>query len=243
MFCNKLLRFYLEGRKFFSYKRCSPFRKLSKSVCVLNLLWIWCYFGPYEAYSAFICTAKHFLWKWFVSHLNERLYKRHIAKNRWRRKKDVSTHDLWVVRLVSYHCVIFAQNCDRNKVGIVLQFPDDSLLLDCFVYRYFNFLSNKQHSTIVSILATRHSCPGFDSQHPPKNFRGKIVDVAEVYQQRWLEESWQLLGNVEPTHLVVDSGKLVLQKHKTWSLKPKPMSHLRRISLSLVVSLTPQLQG
>ena len=37
-------------------------------------------------------------------------------------------------------------------------------------------------------------------------------DVAEIYQWRWLEESGQKLENVDPTHLVLASGKLVLQK-------------------------------
>ena len=31
----------------------------------------------------------------------------------------------------------------------------------------------------------------------PKNFRGKIIDVAEVNQRRWLEESGQQLENVD----------------------------------------------
>ena len=40
------------------------------------------------------------------------------------------------------------------------------------------------HSTMVSILASGPSCPGFESQHSPKKLREKIVDVAvaEVYQ-------------------------------------------------------------
>ena len=38
----------------------------------------------------------------------------------------------------------------------------------------------------------------------------KIVDFAEVNQR--LEESWQYLENVEWTHLVLASGKLVFQK-------------------------------
>ena len=38
-------------------------------------------------------------------------------------------------------------------------------------------------------------------------------DVAEIYRQRWLEESGQRLENVGQTHLVLVSGKLVLQKN------------------------------
>ena len=49
-------------------------------------------------------------------------------------------------------------------------------------------------------------------QHSPKNFRGKFIAVAEVNQRRWLEESGQWLENVDRTHLVLASGKPVLQK-------------------------------
>ena len=47
---------------------------------------------------------------------------------------------------------------------------------------------------------------------PEKNFRGKIIDVAEVNQQHWIEERGQWLENVDRTHLVLSSGKPVLQK-------------------------------
>ena len=39
-----------------------------------------------------------------------------------------------------------------------------------------------------------------------------IVNVADVNQRRCLRESGQWLENVEQTHLVLASGKLVLQK-------------------------------
>ena len=38
------------------------------------------------------------------------------------------------------------------------------------------------------------------------------INVAVTYQQRWLEENGQRLENVDRTHLVLASGKLVLQK-------------------------------
>ena len=41
----------------------------------------------------------------------------------------------------------------------------------------------------------------------------KNNNVTEVNQQRWLEESGQWLENVDRTHLVLASGKLVLQKN------------------------------
>ena len=40
-----------------------------------------------------------------------------------------------------------------------------------------------------------------------------IMDVAEVNQQHWLVESGQWLENVDRTHLVLASGKQVLQKN------------------------------
>ena len=47
----------------------------------------------------------------------------------------------------------------------------------------------------------------------PQNFTEEnIVNVAEVNQQRCIEESGQRLENVDQTHLVLASGMLVLQK-------------------------------
>ena len=40
------------------------------------------------------------------------------------------------------------------------------------------------------------------------------MDVAEVNQQRWFEESGQWLKNVDGTHLVLASDQPVLQKRK-----------------------------
>ena len=52
----------------------------------------------------------------------------------------------------------------------------------------------------------------FDSQRSQKKFSGKIINVAEVNQRRWLEESGLWLENVDRKHLVLASGKPVLQK-------------------------------
>ena len=60
---------------------------------------------------------------------------------------------------------------------------------------------------MVSILASESSCPGFDSEHYQK-----IVDVAKVNLRRCFEKSGQWLENVDRTHLVLASGKTVLQK-------------------------------
>ena len=43
-------------------------------------------------------------------------------------------------------------------------------------------------------------------------FRGNIIDVAEVNQRCWLEESGQWHENVDPTRLVLASDKPVSQK-------------------------------
>ena len=47
----------------------------------------------------------------------------------------------------------------------------------------------------------------------PKKFSGKIINFAEVNQLCWLEDSGQRLENVDRTHLVLASGKPVLQKN------------------------------
>ena len=57
------------------------------------------------------------------------------------------------------------------------------------------------------ILASHKAPPGL-ILGIPKNY----FDVAEIYQCRWLEESGQRLENVDRTHLVLASGKLVLKK-------------------------------
>ena len=74
---------------------------------------------------------------------------------------------------------------------------------------------------MVCILASGPRCPGFDSQCPKFFSEEKIINVAEVDQQRCLEESGQWLENVDQSHLVLASGNLVLQK----------MSHLQATKL------------
>ena len=59
-----------------------------------------------------------------------------------------------------------------------------------------------QHSTIFSIFASGPNCPGFYSQQK-KNSGEKIIDVAEVNQWRWVEESEQWVENVDQTHQVL----------------------------------------
>ena len=68
----------------------------------------------------------------------------------------------------------------------------------------------QQHSTMVSILAYRPSCPEFDSQQSQFFSEEKSVGVAEVNQHRCLEESGQRLEYADWTRLVLANGKLVL---------------------------------
>ena len=64
---------------------------------------------------------------------------------------------------------------------------------------------------MVRFLASGPSCPWFYSQHSQKN----VIDVAEFNQWRWLEVCGQWLENVDQSHLVLASGKPVLQKSIT----------------------------
>ena len=47
-----------------------------------------------------------------------------------------------------------------------------------------------------STLASHPAAPGLISSIPKKYFSGKLIDVAEVNQWRWLEERGQRLENV-----------------------------------------------
>ena len=67
---------------------------------------------------------------------------------------------------------------------------------------------------MISILASRPSCPRFDSQ-----CKEKIVNVAEVNQRLCLEESGQWRENVDHTHQELASGKLVSKRKKKLTLK------------------------
>ena len=55
-------------------------------------------------------------------------------------------------------------------------------------------------------------CHRFGSQHSPIFSEENLVDVAEVNQWRWLEESRQWLENVDQTHLAPAGANLVIQK-------------------------------
>ena len=63
------------------------------------------------------------------------------------------------------------------------------------------------HSTEVAFLLL--------TQQPQVRFSAFLkiyFDVTEIYQWCWLEKSGQMLENVDQTHLVLASDKLVLQK-------------------------------
>ena len=61
---------------------------------------------------------------------------------------------------------------------------------------------------MVNVLANRYGCPGFNPLPSQKFIREKIIDVAEVNQRCWFEESGYELENVDQTHLVLASCKL-----------------------------------
>ena len=65
---------------------------------------------------------------------------------------------------------------------------------------------------MVKHTCFRPSCHRFDSQRIFSD--EKIVDVGGVNQWRCLEENEQRLKTVDRTHLVLASGKLVLQKKR-----------------------------
>ena len=76
-----------------------------------------------------------------------------------------------------------------------------------------------QHSTMGSIPLD----PAASSSIPsiPEIFSEEFFYVAEVNQWCWLEESGQSLENVDQNHLVVATGKSVLQKGVSLPLGPK----------------------
>ena len=53
---------------------------------------------------------------------------------------------------------------------------------------------------MVAYLLPYPAAPGLIPSIPPKNSEENIVNVAEVNQRRWFEESEQLLENVDRTH-------------------------------------------
>ena len=65
---------------------------------------------------------------------------------------------------------------------------------------------------VIILACGRHNCMGSFPSIPEIFSEEKNVDVAEVNQQRCLGENRQWLENVDRTHLVLASGKLVLQK-------------------------------
>ena len=67
--------------------------------------------------------------------------------------------------------------------------------------------AQRRGSIIASHPAAQVQFPAF-----LKIFRGKIIDIADDNQRRWLEEIGRLLENVYQTHLVLASDKLLLQK-------------------------------
>ena len=95
----------------------------------------------------------------------------------------------------------------------------------------------------------------FDKRGRGAAFPKIYFNVAEISRRRWLEEGGQRLENVDRTHLVLASGKLVLQKEdckcsitlsliRHISLRYEPMlagsADMKRFSIS---SLSKPLNG
>ena len=72
---------------------------------------------------------------------------------------------------------------------------------------------------MVSVLASGPSCPRFVSQ--------KIFQTKKLLRLLRVKESGQWLKNVDRTHLVLASGKLVLQKERVWSPGPAQSKHYK----------------
>ena len=64
----------------------------------------------------------------------------------------------------------------------------------------------------LGFLLPDPAAPGSLCSIPKKNSEEKSINLAEVNQWCWLEESGQWLENLDLTHLVLASGKPVLQK-------------------------------
>ena len=103
----------------------------------------------------------------------------------------------------------------------------------------------REGDSIAQLLAHQPPDPGFNSQPPEFFSQEKRVDVTEVNQRRCLEESGQSLENVDGTHLVLASGKLlklVLQKKLPQSISFQ--KDLKSNFVSLVqICWSPSFQG
>ena len=72
------------------------------------------------------------------------------------------------------------------------------------------------------------------------NFKWKIIDVAEVNQRRCLEESEQWLVNGDRTHLVLASGKSVLQKLESSEYEKSNSVETKREGYLISITVTSQ---
>ena len=80
---------------------------------------------------------------------------------------------------------------------------------------------------MACIPASRPSCPGSISSVPLFSLEEEFWVLLKLINVGCLEESGQWLENVDPTHLVLASGKLVLQKSIGKSLAgPNSISNL-----------------
>ena len=87
-------------------------------------------------------------------------------------------------------------------------FTDSVLINSIGCYKAIVDITIKHSIEVTYLLLTQQPLVRFPAF--PIFLRGKIINVSEVNQWRCLEESGQWLENVDRTHLVLASGKPVL---------------------------------
>ena len=84
-----------------------------------------------------------------------------------------------------------------DPTEVIRRFKTSTQFRGQMVNPLINGMRGAEHRTMVSILASGPSCPGFESQCSRIFFRGIIVDFAEVNQ-------------FDQNHLVLATGKFVI---------------------------------
>ena len=97
---------------------------------------------------------------------------------------------------------------DRHPADLVLKAFDAplDLLTNCCKDKQLLKYGGLQSKEVAHLLLTQQLQVQFSA------FPKIYCNVGEIYQRHWLEESGQRLKNVDWTHLVLSSGKGVLQK-------------------------------
>ena len=99
-----------------------------------------------------------------------------------------------------------------------------------------DIVSLGQHSKMVSILASSHSCPRFDSQHSQKNFRGKKSMLPRsINGAAKRKVNCGLKMQIEPIQCLLLESKY----YKKLQLHLDSLSPLTRLIQALVVQPRP----